>query len=386
MNFGKPIRSEWLLDDDVIFLNHGSFGACPKSVLAVQCEWQERLESEPVRFMIRELPVHLDAVRRELAEFVGSAPEDLVFVQNATEGANAVMSSLVRKFQPGDELLTTSHVYGAIWQTMNYVAELTGVTVVVAPTPFPISDEEEVVEAIREKITSRTVFAVIDHITSPTGMIFPVEKMIALFKARGIPVLVDGAHVPGQIDLDLSTLGADYYVGNCHKWLFSPKGSALLWVDKKHQPTMHPTVISHRFGEGYQDEFGWTGTLDPTAWLSIPAGLAFHRRVEAAGARDYTRTLIQNARRDITGALGVPFGAPEHMLANMCTFSLPGDPAATPEKVFRLHDTLFDNYGIEVPAMMANGKLYVRASANVYNEAGDYEKLQEALVELVTGI
>jgi isopenicillin-N epimerase len=382
MTFGKAIRNEWLLDEDVIFLNHGSFGACPRSVLTVQREWQERMESEPVRFMTRELPIHLEAARAELAAFVGSRAEDLVFVHNATDGANAVLRSLLPAFKPGDELLTASHAYRAVRQTMVYVAELSGATVVDAQVPFPIADAEEVTNAIARAITPRTAFAAIDHITSPTGVIFPIEQIIALFKERGIPVLIDGAHAPGQIELDLDTLGADYYIGNCHKWLFAPKGAALLWVDKKHQSKIHPTVISHYLGGGYQTEFAWTGTLDPTAFLSIPAGIEFHKKLAAAGSREYTRKILLEARREISTALGVPLAAPEEMLANLCTFLLPNDPDATDERVQRLHDTLFDEYRIEVPAMNANGKLYVRASSQVYNDRSDFDALKFALADL----
>jgi isopenicillin-N epimerase len=382
MKFGKSIRSEWLLDEDVIFLNHGSFGACPRTVLDVQNEWRKKLEAEPVRFMTRELPKYLDAARQELSGFVGAQAEDLVFVQNATDGANAVLRSLLPTFKPGDELLATSHGYRAIRQTMTYVGDLCGATVVDAPVPFPITKPEEVTEAIERAITPRTSFAVIDHITSPTGVIFPIEQIIPLFKQRGIPVLIDGAHAPGQIDLDLESLGADYYVGNCHKWLYAPKGAAFLWVAKKHQANIHPTVISHFLGAGYQTEFGWTGTLDPTAWLSIPAGIEIHRKFVGAGSREYVRSLLLGARREISSALGVPFGAPEEMLANMCTIPLPNDPDASDDQVLRLHNLLFDEYHIEVPAMKTNDKLYVRASSTVYTDRSDFDALKSALVEL----
>jgi len=382
MKFGKAIRHEWLLDEDIIFLNHGSFGACPRSVLEVQRAWQSRMEAEPVRFMTRELPVHLAAAKTELAAFVGSCVEDLVFVQNATDGANAVLRSLLPTFKRGDELLTASHAYRAIRQTMVYVASLSGATVVDATVPFPIAMAEEVTDAIARAITPRTALAVIDHITSPTGVIFPLQQIIALFKDRGIPVLIDGAHAPGQIDLNLDTLGADYYVGNCHKWLYAPKGAALLWVDKKHQSKIHPTVISHFLGGGFQTEFGWTGTLDPTAFLSIPAGIEFHQKLAAAGSREYTHQILLDARREISAALGVPLAAPAEMLANLCTFLLPHDPEATDERVQHLHDILFDEYRIEVPAMNANGKLYMRASSQVYNDPSDFDALKAALLDL----
>jgi isopenicillin-N epimerase len=265
---------------------------------------------------------------------------------------------------------------------MVYVAELSGATIVDAQVPFPIAHAHEVTDAIARAITPRTAFAVIDHITSPTGVVFPIEQIIALFKERGIPVLIDGAHAPGQIDLDLDTLGADYYIGNCHKWLYAPKGAALLWVDKKHQSKIHPTVISHFLGAGYQTEFAWTGTLDPTSFLSVPAGIEFHRKLAADGSREYTRKMLIDARREISTALGVPLAAPDEMLANLATFLLPGDPDATDERVQRLHDALFDEYHIEVPAMNANGKLYVRASSQVYNDRADFDALKSALVDL----
>ncbi|MDP4200026.1 MAG: aminotransferase class V-fold PLP-dependent enzyme [Bacteroidota bacterium] len=380
--FGKAIRGEWLLDEDVIFLNHGSFGACPRPVLAVQREWQERMEAEPVRFMTRELPEHLEASRAELATFVGSRAEDLVFVQNATDGANAVLRSLLPTFKPGDELLTSSHAYRAVRQTMVYVAALSGATVVDADVPFPIKDQDEVVEAIARSITPKTAFAVIDHITSPTGLIFPIAQVIEVFKERGIPVLIDGAHAPGQVELNLDTLGADYYVGNCHKWLYAPKGAALLWVDRKHQSKIHPTVISHFLGGGYQTEFAWTGTLDPTAFLSVPAGIEFHKKLAAHGSREYTQRMLLDARSDISAALGVSLAAPPDMLANLCTIPLPGNPDATEERALHLHDVLFDEYRIEIPAMNANGKLCVRASSQVYNHPSDFNALKQALVDL----
>jgi isopenicillin-N epimerase len=384
MTLGKTIRGEWLLEEGVIFLNHGSFGACPREVLAVQQGWRERLEAEPVRFMVRELPKQLDESRDGLATFIGAQAEDVVFVHNATEGANAVLRSLLPTINAGDELLTTTHGYRAIQQTMQYVADLRGASVITAEVPFPINDAKEVTQAIAKAVTSRTKLAVIDHITSPTGVIFPIEQIIALFKERGIPVLVDGAHAPGLIDLNLNTLGADYYVGNCHKWLYAPKGAAFLWVAKKHQPQIHPTVISHFYGAGYQTEFGWTGTLDPTAWLSIPAGIEFHKKLVKMGSNEYVRTMLLGARRDISDALGVACGAPESMLATMCTFPLPNNPHATDEGVLRLHDVLFDEYGVEVPAMQTNGKLYVRASSAVYNDRSDFDALKAALVDLAS--
>ena len=373
----------WPLDPAVAFLNHGSFGSCPRPVLEFQRELRERLERQPVKFFVRDLEELLDAARARLAAFVGSAPDDLVFVPNATSGINAVLRSLLPTFKPGDELLTASHAYRAVRQTMLYVAELSGAKVVDAPVPFPLASPDEVTEAIARAITPRTKLLVIDHITSPTGLIFPVEAIIKVCKERGLPVLIDGAHSPGQLDLDLETLGADYYVGNCHKWLFAPKGAALLWVAKEHQPKMHPTVISHFLGGGYQTEFAWTGTLDNTAFLSVPAGIAFHQKLAAVGSATYTRELTLRGREMISAALGVPVASPDEMIGNLATIPLPGSLDASDESVQRLHDTLFDRYHIEIPTMQAGGKLCVRFSSQVYNEMSELERLREALLEVV---
>ncbi len=382
MKYGRAIRSQWLLDDNIIFLNHGSFGACPKPVLAVQRQWQDRLETEPVRFMMKELPGYLDETRATLAHFLGAKPDDLVFVQNATDGANAIIRSLLPTFKPGDELLTTTHAYRAIRQTMKYVGDLSGATVTDAIVPFPISDEEEVVEAIKKAITPKTAFAMIDHLTSPTGVIFPIEKIIPLFKERGIPVLIDGAHAPGMIDLDIEKLGADFYIGNCHKWLYTPKGSAFLWVDKKYQANIHPTLISHFLGLGFHTEFNWTGTLDPAAWLSIPAGIDFLSNLNFTEGRAYTKKLMLDFQTSVSDAFGTPKGAPDSMIANLCTIPLPGNPDNTEDSIQTLHDTLFNDYNIEAPGMTTNGKLYLRASAAIYNEASEYTALLEALKDL----
>ncbi|HYM20974.1 MAG TPA: aminotransferase class V-fold PLP-dependent enzyme [Candidatus Kapabacteria bacterium] len=379
MQFGKAIRGEWLLDDDIIFLNHGSFGACPKRVLDVQRGWQEQLEREPVRFFLREMPQALESVKEQLSQFIGAKAEDVVFVENATMGFNAVLRSLAPTFKPGDELLTTSHVYGAIRKTMQYIADTTGAKVVEISVPFPISDAQEVVDAIEAAITPKTRFALIDHITSPTAVIYPLERIIPMLKQRGILVMIDGAHVPGMIDLDIESLGADFYTGNCHKWLFAPKGSAFLWVDKKHQSNIHPTLISHKYKKGYQEEFGWTGTWDPSAWLSIGAGIDFFNTLGAENIRSYTHSLLLDAREKLTKGLDVGYGAPEEMLGMICTVLLPNDPSGAEQYILDLHNKLFDAYHIEVPAMTTNGTAYIRFSTHVYNDASEYDALLAAL-------
>jgi len=379
MQFGKPIRQLWHLDDDIIFLNHGTFGACPKEVLEAQQQWRLQLEREPVQFLLRELPNELANVRQILGEFVGANADDLALVENATTGANAVIRSLAPSFKPGDELLTTSHGYGAIRQTLQYAADTTGAVVIDAAVPFPITDAEEIVSAIKNKITDRTKFAIIDHITSPTGIIFPIEKIIPIFNERGIPIMIDGAHVPGMIDLDLSSLGADYFTGNCHKWLYTPKGSAFLWVDKKHQSKIHPTVISHDYGNGYMKEFDWTGTLDPTAWLSIPAGITFQKKLGVQESRKYGRALILEAREKLNSEFGLSSAAPDELLGNLYTIPFEISMPLSRADLHGLRDKIFANYKIEVPALTANGKAFLRISANAYNYSAEYDALIAAM-------
>ncbi|MBS1902725.1 MAG: aminotransferase class V-fold PLP-dependent enzyme [Bacteroidetes bacterium] len=382
MRFGKAIHREWLLDPNITFLNHGSFGATPKVVLDVQRDWQERLESEPIRFFKRDFPEAIEPIRERLASFIKADSQDIVFVENATMGINAVLRSLIPEFSPGDELLTTSHVYGAVRKTLDYVADTSGATVVEAYVPFPIDDPQQVIDAIVSKITARTKFALIDHVTSSTGIVFPIERIIPILKERGITVMIDGAHAPGMLDIDIAALDVDYYSGNCHKWLFAPKGAAFLWTKRTLQPKIHPVVISEHYGKNYQLEFGWVGTRDLTALLSIGAGMDFLEEHGIGEVRSYNAEVTLKAREVVTKALGVPFGAPTSMLTSLCTMPLPGNPAATDESVLRLHDTIFDNYQIEVPALKVNGELLLRFSVQIYNELSEYERLAEVLTEL----
>ncbi len=379
MTFGSAIRSQWLLEKDITFLNHGSFGACPKKVLEVQRGFQEQMEREPVRFMKREFPAELAKNIAKLSNFVGARPEHLVLVENATMGINAVLRSLMPSFEQGDELLTTSHVYGAVGKTLQYASDCSGATVVQAEVPFPISNAEQIIEALRVKITPKTRLALFDHITSPSGIVFPIKELIAIFKEKGIPVIIDGAHAPGLVDLDLENLGADYYTGNCHKWLFAPKGAAFLWVAPENRSKIHPTVISQDYGASFQEEFAWTGTRDFTPWLSIGAAIDFLNEIGIERSRNYIKPLLIDARKIITEAMGVEYASPIEMLETMVAFPLPGNPKASLKYIDTLHDIIFDEYNIEVPILQVNGHCYLRISVNIYNELSDYQKLADVL-------
>ncbi|MEN9232133.1 MAG: aminotransferase class V-fold PLP-dependent enzyme [Thermostichus sp. DG02_5_bins_236] len=381
--FGTALRPLWGLDPQAIFLNHGSYGAIPKTVLQAQSAWRERLEAQPVHFMGEVLPQALRAAAAELADFVGAEPENLVFVENATSGVNAVLRSLT--FQPGDEIACTNQGYGAVRQAVQFVSAQSGSLPVEAQIPFPIAGPDQVIAAFEAILTPKTRLAVLDHITSPTALIYPLPELLSLCRERGIPVLVDGAHAPGTLPLELENLGADWYTGNAHKWLFAPKGCAFLWVAPHQQFQTHPTVISHGFGQGFLAEFDWVGTRDPSAWLAISAALEFIRELGIDPIHQHNHTLMMQARQLLLDRLeGIP-PAPENMLGFMATLPLPPLwqqwmlDLPLPIRARQLHDDLWHTHRIEVPIIPFAGQLWVRISAQLYNHLAEYEQLVQVL-------
>jgi isopenicillin-N epimerase len=382
----------WPLDPAVTFLNHGSYGACPREVLRHQAALRAEMEAEPVRFLGRDLEERLDVARAALAAFVGADADDLAFVANATGGVNAVLRSL--RLAPGDELLTTDHCYQACRNTLDYVAERTGARVVVTPIPFPVVSPQAIVDAVLARATTRTRLALLDHITSPTALVLPIERLIDALASRGIETLVDGAHAPGMVPLDLRRLGAAYYSANCHKWLCTPKGSAFLWVRRDRQADVHPLTISHgakgeRAGRTrFRLEFDWTGTQDPTAWLTVPMAIEYLGGLVPGGwpalmARN--RALALDARRVICAAVGIPPACPDEMIGSIASMILPDGPAT--DLTWRGRDPiqgrLFEGWGFEVPIMRWPGppRRLLRISAQLYNDATQYGRLAEAVVK-----
>ena len=380
----------WPLDRNVAFLNHGSYGACPTEILRHQAALRAEMEAEPVRFLGRELDDRLDAARAPLAAFLGADPDDLAFISNATGGVNAVLRSLA--FSTGDEVLTTDHTYAACRNTLDYVAGRSGVKVNVAVVPFPVASPDAVVDAVLAKVTPRTRLALLDHITSPTGIILPIERLVAELARRGVETLVDGAHAPGMVPVDLRALGAAYYSGNCHKWLCAPKGSAFLWVRRERQTDIHPLTISHgatavRPGRSrFRLEFDWTGTQDPTAWLTVPKAIEYLGGLVPGGwpalmARNHS--LAREARWLLCAAAGTPPPCPDQMLGSLASVVLPDSP--TMETGWRVRDPiqgrLFHGWGIEVPIMRwpAAPKRLLRISAQLYNSPEQYAQLADAL-------
>ncbi len=390
------LRAHWRLDPTIAFLNHGSFGACPRVVLEAQAAWRERMEAEPVAFLDRQLEGLLDAARAEVGAFVGADPEDLAFVPNATTGVDTVLRSLA--FQPGDEILTTDHEYNAILNAARFVADRAGAAVVVAHLPFPLADPDDVVGAIEAAVTSRTRLAVVSHVTSPTALVLPIERIVRRLAARGIDTLVDGAHGPGMVPLRLDELGAAYYTGNGHKWLCGPKGSAFLHVRRDRQAGIRPLAISHGANDPRTDrsrfrlEFDWTGTTDPSAWLSLPAAIRFVAGLRPGGWVGHmaaNRALALAGRDVVTGALGIGPPAPDSMIGAMVAIPLPGEPVELgPDP---LAARLFERHGIEVPIVafpvpaarpsgVAPTARLVRISAQAYDRIEDYRRLAAALL------
>ncbi|MBX7098288.1 MAG: aminotransferase class V-fold PLP-dependent enzyme [Myxococcaceae bacterium] len=384
----------WTLDPTIAFLNHGSFGACPRPVQDAQARWRERMEAEPVRFFVRELDAALDAVRERLGAFLGARGDDLAFVPNATTGVNAVVQRWALK--AGDEVVVTTHGYNACTNAVRFVCDRAGATVRFAERRFAIAAPDEVVDAARAVLTERTRYALIDHVTSPTGLVFPVAELIALFQGRGVEVLVDGAHAPGMLPLQLEALGASWYAGNLHKWVCAPKGSAFLWVRKDRQAALRPLVISHGANSPRTDrsrfrlEHDWVGTDDPSPFLCVSDALDTLERLLPGGlpalqARNHALAL--DAQRLLCRALGIAPPAPPSMLGSMASLPLPrrtGGPTAGFSDVGDpVQEALFHRHRIEVPIFPFAGGRLMRVCAQHYNRLEEYERLAGLLPGLL---
>lgn len=386
----------WLLDPDVVFLNHGSFGSCPRAVLQFQREIQDRLERQPIRFFVRDLEELLDQARGRLAEFLGAEAGDLVFVPNATAGVNAVLRSL--QFEKGDELLVTNHEYNACRNALNFAAERAGARVIVVNVPFPVHGPDQIVESILARATPRTRWALLDHVTSQTGLVFPIEQLVAKLAERGIETLVDGAHAPGMIPLNLRSIGAACYAGNCHKWLCAPKGAGFLHVRRNLQKLVRPLAISHGANSSRTDrsrfliEFGWTGTSEPSPVLSVPEALRFVGLLLPGGWPDVmkrNRELALAARRILCRVLDIEPPCPDELIGSLASFPIPDatgeQPPPSPLYSDLDQDRLRLEHGIEVPIIPwpAPPKRLLRISAQLYNSLPQYERLAQALAQII---
>ncbi len=388
------LASHWDLDPDVCFLNHGSFGACPRAVLQEQHELQRRMEREPVLFLHRELEGLLDAARTGLARFLDCAPDDLAFVANASTGVNTVLQSLA--LAPGDEILLTDHGYNACRNAVVRVCERTGARIATAALPFPIAGPEVVVERVLAAVTPRTRLCLVDHVTSPTGLVLPVAQIVSALAARGIDTLVDGAHAPGMLPLDLDGLGAAYYTGNCHKWLCAPKGAAFLHVRADRQAGVRPLVVSHGANAAraersrFRLEFDFTGTGDYTPFLCVPAALRFLDALLPGGieaVRAHNHELCRHGRDRLCAALGIDAPAPDSMIGSLAAVPLPptAAPPIAPLGQDPLQVRLFDRHRIEVPVMRWQQPplRLLRIAPQVYNSRAQLDHLVDRLAALL---
>jgi isopenicillin-N epimerase len=373
-----PMRDLFLPDPDVIFLNHGSFGACPRPVFEEYQRWQRELERQPVEFLGRRFNDLMREARTALGDFVGADADDLVYVTNATVGLNIIARSLDLK--PGDEVLSTDHEYGALDRTWRFLCAKRGAKYIRQPIRVPIQSVDEIVEAMWSGVSDRTRVLFLSHITSPTAIIFPIKPLIDRAREHGIITIIDGAHTVGQIDLNLRELGADFYASNCHKWLMAPKGSAFLYARREMQHLVEPLVVSWGWEaekpgpSKFVDEQEWQGTRDIAAFLSVPAAIQFQRDHDWPRVRRECHELVRYAREQISAVTGLPPLTPddEQWFAQMSALPL---PPCDPELLKR---RLYDDFRIEVPVMSWNGQPFVRISIQGYNTRAEMDALVRA--------
>lgn len=382
----------WSLDPDVTHLNHGSFGATPTEVLDLQAELRAEMEANPVAFMLRTYQPALEHARAALAAFVGADADGVAFVPNATYGVNSVLRSIEDRLTPGAEIVVTTQTYNACRNAVAVTAARSGATVVVADTPFPVSSPAEVSAAVLDVVTDRTQLVLLDHVTSPTGLVNPVAEIIAALDPS-VMTLIDGAHAPGMLAVDIAALGAGFYTANCHKWICSPKGAAFLWTAEPFRDSMVAASVSHGYNDGwpgsgsrYHAQFDWTGTDDPTARLCVARSIEVmgdHLEGGWPALRAANRELALRGRDVLLAALGIDPPAPDAMIGSIAALPVPPDPDPSPSIFDPLTTALHERWSIEVPvfAWPESPHRLLRVSAQQYNAIDDYRRLAEALTE-----
>jgi isopenicillin-N epimerase len=371
--FGHARLTDFLLAPDVIHLNHGGFGATPRSVLMEAQSWREKMEADPSNFFREELPLGLRRSANRVAGFLGGIGDDWVFVENATAGLNAIVASL--QLEPGDEILCLSQVYNAIANILHHYCGRRGARMKVVPIPVPFDCSDTLLKGIASEINGRTRLAVFDHITSAGGTVLPIKEMAAICRDRGVPVAIDGAHAPGQVAVDVTQLGVDWYVGNLHKWGFAAKGTGVVWCAANRQPFLHPTAISHHLGQGFTAEFDYCGTRDNSAWLAAPAAIDYLECLDDEAVRAHNNALAWEAGELLASAWQSELAASSPFRAAMASVRLPSRAAATPDVAQRISQQLTKEHYITVAVTVLDCKIWVRISAQIYNEISDYERL-----------
>lgn len=371
--YGRHRLQDFDLDPARVHLNHGSYGAVPHALQAAQATWRKRIEANPSDFFRRQLGPLLREQAAAVAGAFGGRAEDWVFVENATQGACAAIRAL--DLSPGDHVAATSEIYNAVRMAFRHIAG-PAVEVEEIAVPIPLAGEDEAVEAIARGLRPNTKAIFIDHVTSRSALVMPVAKIAALARERGLPLFVDGAHAPGMVEIDVAALGADWYVGNAHKWLYAPRGCAFFWTRPERQAATHPMVTSHGFGEGYLAEFDWIGTRDPTSWLSTAAVLAWHESEGGAALRAHCHALAVAMGARLAAALGSETTAPPELLGAMAAARLPGPALGGPKDQAVALD---QETGAVVSINQIGGADWIRVSAALYNDLEDVERLLDAL-------
>lgn len=375
----ENLKEHFLLNPAVAFFNHGSFGACPKPVFEEYQRWQRELEWQPIEFLGRRRVQLVDEARAKLADYLHTSVDNIIFVVNATQGINTVARSL--DLQPGDEILTTNHEYGAINKTWQFVCHKTGARFVEHHVTLPVTTPEAFVEAFWADVTPRTRVISMSHITSPTALIFPIEPIMRRAREAGIITVIDGAHAPGQIPLDMEAIGADFYSGNCHKWLCAPKGSGFLYARPEHHQMVDPLVISHGWmpDSTFASRSEWQGTRDISAFLSVPAAIAFQEQHHWDAVRARCHRMAVDLHNRITAYTGLkPIATDlDRWFAQMIAIPMPKD------RLGEIANRLYDEYQVVVAGGTIDGENTMRVSVQGYNTQEDCDRLYNALVEIL---
>lgn len=377
LEFGHGVRALWPLAPDIVYLNHGTVGVTPIEVLEAQEALRRQIESQPAGYMRHQLIPALRQAAETAADLFGGRGPDYVFTENATAGINAVLRSLDLKM--GDEILVSDHTYGAVRNAAAYACRQAGATLVTVKVPLPLKAASDVVDAVAEGLSARTRLAIVDHITSETALVLPLAEIVALCRANGTQVLVDGAHAPGTLPLDIPSLGCDWYAANLHKWFFAPRGCGLLWASAEAQASLHPASISWRLDEGFTAEFDWTGTRDFTSYLCFPHAARFMAKLGVESVRDYNHATVLQGAAVLADRFGSDYSPAHRQTAAMALAPLPDGFSPTRETADAVRDALLFEHRIEVPIIPFGERLWARLAAQVYCEEDDFARLADAL-------
>ena len=377
MKFGKDIKNLWYLNPDVTFINHGSFGAVPKPVLEAQTRYRELMENEPIEFFLKIVPEYLERSRKRLAEFIHCSSDNLVFTDNATQSVNTVLLSLIPTLEKGTEILFYNQIYPAVRQTLIHYASIFEIKLKEVHLPYPTTNDE-IIEIFKSQITNDTKIAIIDQIGSSTAINYPVKALTKLFNENGIITIVDGAHSVGIVDINIDDIGCDFYTSNCHKWLYSPKGAAFLWISDRFKDKIHPLTISLYYKQGLIKEFEWQGTKDVTPWISVFDAIEFFESFGKMEIIEHNRNLNLKAKHYLLENMDT-YSCEDNLNQALTTFYFTDKIKSFPAIPNEIRNILFNKYKIEMPFFAFDNKLWFRISAQIYNEFEDYKILPEIL-------